>query len=545
MSSPTAAVLGEIGLPVPIRELAAKAWDVIVVGAGHNGLACAAYLAKAGRRVLVIESRARVGGACTIEEPFQDVRMSPCAYLAGLLHPLVVEELELPRRGFEWTPAVNGLFVPFLDGSSVQLWDDDAQCEAEVRRLAPGDVSGWNAMCAVVRRLRDTLRPGPRAGERWSGSSARDLWIGDAPTRSEIEERIGDDAEARAVLFDWSMAEMVEHYLTDERLQVALLGQGVIGTNASPFDAGTASIRFHHSSGRLGGMPGMWGYVKGGMGMVSFYFCDAAREAGAMVVSGVPVAEILPGEGVVLEGGERIAARVVVSNADPQRTLAMLGGAADAGWKQRVEQVPIEGCTVKLNVHLKELPNFTARPGTNEAHHYGQINAPLTKEEWKAGFAAAKRGELPEHLWCELYFQSVHDASVAPHGTQTMSVFAQYVPYEFAHGSWDERREEVRKLAMKSLARFCSNIGDGGVESAVIDAQVLGPPDIEQKVGLTGGHIFQGECLPQYMWDKRLSARTPMAGMYMCGACTHPGGSVIGINGRNAAMAVLTDMQTR
>jgi len=545
MSSPTAAVLGEIGLPVPIRELAAKAWDVIVVGAGHNGLACAAYLAKAGRRVLVIESRARVGGACTIEEPFQDVRMSPCAYLAGLLHPLVVEELELPRRGFEWTPAVNGLFVPFLDGSSVQLWDDDAQCEAEVRRLAPGDVSGWNAMCAVVRRLRDTLRPGPRAGERWNGSSARDLWIGDAPTRSEIEERIGDDAEARAVLFDWSMAEMVEHYLTDERLQVALLGQGVIGTNASPFDAGTASIRFHHSSGRLGGMPGMWGYVKGGMGMVSFYFCDAAREAGAMVVSGVPVAEILPGEGVVLEGGERIAARVVVSNADPRRTLAMLGGAADAGWKKRVEEVPIEGCTVKLNVHLKELPNFMARPGTNEAHHYGQINAPLTKEEWKAGYAAAKRGELPDHLWCELYFQSVHDASVAPHGTQTMSVFAQYVPYKFAHGSWDERREEVRKLAMKSLARFCSNIGDGGVESAVIDAQVLGPPDIEQKVGLTGGHIFQGECLPQYMWDKRLSARTPMAGMYMCGACTHPGGSVIGINGRNAAMAILTDMQKR
>jgi len=400
-------------------------------------------------------------------------------------------------------------------------------------------------MCAVVRRLRDTLRPGPRAGERWNGSSARDLWIGDAPTRSEIEERIGDDAEARAVLFDWSMGVMVAHCLTDERLQVALLGQGVIGTNASPFDAGTASIRFHHSSGRLGGMPGMWGYVKGGMGMVSFYFCDAAREAGAMVVSGVPVAEILPGEGVVLEGGERIAARVVVSNADPRRTLAMLGGAADAGWKKRVEEVPIEGCTVKLNVHLKELPNFMARPGTNEAHHYGQINAPLTKEEWKAGYAAAKRGELPEHLWCELYFQSVHDASVAPHGTQTMSVFAQYVPYKFAHGSWDERREEVRKLAMKSLARFCSNIGDGGVKSAVIDAQVLGPPDIEQKVGLTGGHIFQGECLPQYMWDKRLSARTPMAGMYMCGACTHPGGSVIGINGRNAAMAILTDMQTR
>ena len=532
MSSPTADVLGEIGLPLSIRELAAKRWDAIVIGAGHNGLACAAYLARARKSVLVIESRARVGGACTIEEPFPGVRMSPCAYLAGLLHPLVVNELDLPGRGFQWTPAVNGLFVPFLDETSIQLWDDDARCADEVRKLAPGDVDGWNSMCAVIRRLRDKLRP---AGER-------DLWIGDSPTREQIEETIGDDPEARALLFEWSMAEMLEHYLRDERLQIAMMGQGVIGTNASPFDPGTASIRFHHASGRLGGMPGMWGYVKGGMGMVSFYFCDAARDAGATVVSGVPVARIVPGEGVILESGEPIGATVVISNADPRRTLAMLGDRADSQWRERVEEIPIQGCTVKLNVHLRELPNFKARPGTNQAHHYGQINAPLTKEEWKAGYAAARRGELPEYLWCELYFQSVHDSSVVPHGEHTMSVFAQYVPYKFAHGTWDERRDEVRRLAMRSLRRFCSNIDEDGVDSAVIDAQVLGPPDIEQKVGLTGGHIFQGECLPPYMWSNRLSARTPMPGMYLCGACTHPGGSVIGINGRNAAMAVLKDI---
>jgi phytoene dehydrogenase-like protein len=535
MSSPTADTLGEIGVTVPIRELAATPWDAIVVGASHNGLACAAYLARAGQRVLVIESRARVGGACTIEEPFPGVRMSPCAYLAGLLHPLVVEELDLPRRGFQWTPAVNGLFVPFLDGSSIQLWDDDERCAAEVRALAPGDVAGWHAMSDVIRRLRDALRP----------AGANDLWLGDAPTREQIEERLGNDAEARSVLFDWSMAEFVdwsmaefvEEYLEDERLQIAYLGQGVIGTNASPFDAGTASIRLHHASGRLGGMPGMWGYVRGGMGMVSFYFCDAAREAGATVVSGVPVAEIVPGEGVRLEGGERIAARTIISNADPRQNLRLLGPAADSAWRARIEQVPIEGCTVKLNVHLRELPNFTARPGTNAPHHYGQINAPLSKDEWKAGFAAARRGELPDYIWCELYFQSVHDASVMPPGTHTMSVFAQYVPYSFTQGTWDSRRDEVRKLALNSLGRFCSNI-----DTAVIDAQVLGPPDIEQKVGLTGGHIFQGECLPPYMWANRLTARTPMPGLYLCGACTHPGGSVIGINGRNAAMAVLKDL---
>src|SRR6202453_1642536 len=453
--------------------------------------------------------------------------MSPCAYLAGVLHPLVLEELDLPGRGYRWTPAVNGLFVPFLDGASIQLWDDDEACEEEVRRFAPGDLSGWGAMNDVLRRLRDALRP----------AGMHDCWIGEAPTREQLEERIGDDHEARGVLFDWSMAEYVERYLIDERLQSAYLGQGVIGTNASPFDAGTASIRFHHSSGRLGGMAGMWGYVRGGMGMVSFYFCDAAREAGATVVSGVPVARILPGEGIELEGGELINARTVVSNADPRRTLQLLGTDVDEGWRKQVERVPIEGCTVKLNVHLRELPNFTARPGVNEPHHYGQINAPLTKEEWKAGFPAARRGELPDHLWCELYFQSAHDPSIVPAGEHTMSVFAQYVPYKFAQGNWDTCREQVRALAMKSLRRFCSNI-----DSAVIDVQVLGPPDIEKKVGLTGGHIFQGECLPQYMWADRLCSRTPMRGVYLCGAATHPGGSVIGIHGRNAAMAVLKDV---
>ena len=341
-----------------------------------------------------------------------------------------------------------------------------------------------------------------------------------------------------SLLFDWSMAEFVERYLEDERLQVAYLGQGVIGTNASPFDKGTASIRFHHASGRLGGMPGMWGYVRGGMGMVSFYFCDAAREAGATVVSGVPVAQIIPGEGVRLEGGERIAARTVISNADPRRTLRLLGEAADrdvAGAHRAGSHRGLHGEAQRASARAAELHGApghrTSRTTTDRSMRRSR------KTSGRRATRRRARGELPEHLWCELYFQSVHDASVAPAGTHTMSVFAQYVPYKFAEGDWDSRRDEVRKLALKSLGRFCSNI-----DTAVIDAQVLGPPDIEKKVGLTGGHIFQGECLPPYMWDKRLTARTPMPGFYLCGACTHPGGSVIGVNGRNAAMAVLKDL---
>jgi phytoene dehydrogenase-like protein len=188
-------------------------------------------------------------------------------------------------------------------------------------------------------------------------------------------------------------------------------------------------------------------------------------------------------------------------------------------------------------VLLSELPNLLSRPGTDQPHHYGQINAPLTHSEWKSGFAAARKGELPERLWCELYFQSAADSSVAPPGQHTMSVFAQYVPYTFAAGSWDEHRERVRTLVFKSIGRYCSNI-----PAAIIDCQVLGPPDIEQRVGLTGGHIFQGECLPGNMWSRRFAARTGMPGVYLCGACTHPGGSVIAINGRNAAMAVLRDV---
>jgi phytoene dehydrogenase-like protein len=211
-------------------------------------------------------------------------------------------------------------------------------------------------------------------------------------------------------------------------------------------------------------------------------------------------------------------------------------GSADTSWRKQVESVPIEGCTLKLNIWLRELPNFRARPGRCEPHHFGQINTPLTKQEWKDGYARARSGQLPDHLWTELYFQSVHDRSVAPEGTHTMSVFSQYVPYTFAEGNWDQHREAAKNRALAALARFCSNIPD-----AVIEAEALGPPDIEKKVGLTGGHIFQGECLPPYMWSNRLSYRTPMHGIYLCGACTHPGGSVIAINGRNAAMAVLGD----
>ncbi len=330
------------------------------------------------------------------------------------------------------------------------------------------------------------------------------------------------------------MAEFVEQYLTDERLQTALLGQGIIGTNASPYDPGTASIHFHHASGHMEGHAGTWGYVSGGMGMVSFLICDAAQEAGAVIATGVPVSQILPGEGVLLQSGERIFASIVISNADPRTTLKLLDKSADPNWQTQVEAVPMTGCTVKLNVALGELPNFNARPGTRQPHHFGQVNTPLSKAEWRTACQTARKGHLPKRLWTELYFQSAYDPSVAPKNKHVMSVFAQYVPYHFAQGNWDMRRQEVADLALASIGKFCSNI-----PTAVEHIEIMGPPDIERKVGLHGGHIFQGDCLPDLMWNNRLSYETPMTGVYLCGAGTFPGGSVIGINGRNAALSVL------
>jgi phytoene dehydrogenase-like protein len=517
-------VLGRVGRPEGIDELARRAWDVVVVGAGHNGLTAAAYLARAGRRVLVLEARDRIGGACTLEETWPGYRVSPCAYLAGLLHPLVIEELGLRQRGFRWIPADGGLFVPFEDGSSVQLWEDEDRCLDEVARLAPGDVAGYRAMSALVRRVVDQLRP----------PDERDVWLGRAPTRDELAERVEHDPDALGLLFEWSQAELLERYLDDPRLRSALLGQGVIGTNASPFDAGTASIHLHHSSGHIDpARPGTWGYVQGGMGTVSFLLHDAAVDAGAVVAAGVPVAGIVPSDGVVLDDGTAIHAPVVVANADPQVTLRLLGEHADPDWRAQVEAVPTLGCTVKVTLALDHPPDFVARPSRDDDHHQAQINTPLTDQQWRDGFAAASRGELPELLWTEDYLQTAFDPSIAPPGKHLLSVFAQYVPYDL-DGGWDARRDEVGRLAIASIARFCT-----GFEDSVEHLEVLGPPDIEREVGLTGGHIFQGECLPAHMWDRRLSPRTPMPGVFLCGAGTYPGGSVMAVNGRNAAVEVL------
>lgn len=495
-------------------------WDAVVVGAGHNGLAAAAYLGKAGKRVLVVERRDRIGGAATLEEMWPGYVVSPCAYLAGLFGERVIDDLDLRRHGLDIVMGDPSYFVPFSDGSALTVWADDEATFASIRSFAPDQVDGWVARNALFDRIRDAIRP----------PDARDLWLDPAPTREKVERRLAGDEIALATMFTDSQVENLRRFYTDERMVAAYAGQGIIGTNASPFDPGTAFVDFHHSSGRQEGVPGEWGFVMGGMGAVSVALARAAEEAGVVIVTGTEVSSIRPGEGVTLTNGDSIEASVVVVNADPYRAAAMLN---DAAFAAAVEAVPTRSATVKVTYALSGLPDFGAAHATR-----AQVEIVRSVELMHESYLAARDGRISDEIWCELYFQTPYDPSIAPPGRHVLSAFCQYVPYEWADGrSWDEHRGEVGKVVTRSIERFAPGFGD-----LVDGIHVQGPPDIEATIGLTGGHIFQGEILPRYMWDRRLPYRTGVPGVYLCGAATHPGGSVIGINGRNAAMTVLEDL---
>jgi phytoene dehydrogenase-like protein len=523
-----AARLGEVGLPAPVKELAARHWDAVVVGGGHNGLTAAAYLARAGEQVLVLERRERLGGACTLERPFPDERfvVSPCAYVVGLLDEVVIRELGLRERGFECYVADPNLWVPFDDGSSFAQWLDDERTQAglEALEVSRSDIDGYWA----YEELFDAIRRKLRTGER-------DTWFGDSPTRAEVEEMLDGDRTMIDVVFNASMQEVLDDHIDDQRLKDALFGQGIIAAYGGPKDAGTASIKLMHYQGDLDGRGPVWGYVKGGMGMVSFAIADAAREAGAQLACGVPVAEIVPGEGVRLEDGTLIRARTVVCNADPKVTLRLLDGQYVPGdYRARLEAWKVRSPVVKFNAALSALPEWTAAPGESWPAR-ATIDVTGGLDDAQRAFEACERGE-PAVAFGEIYIQTGYDPTPAPDGAHLLSVFGQYAPYDLAEGTWDSRREEVARDFIALIDRFAPGFADH-----LLAYEVLGPPDIEARIGLTGGNIFQGEVTPDQMWDKRLTPRTPVDGLYLCGAATHPGGSVIALNGRNAAMAVLAD----
>ena len=337
------------------------------------------------------------------------------------------------------------------------------------------------------------------------------------------------------VVFEASIAEVLDEYMDDQRLKDALFGQGIIGAWAGPHDKGTASIKLMHYQGDLEGGGPIWGYVRGGMGMISFAIADAAQEAGATLAAGVPVAEIVPEEGVRLEDGTLIRATTVVCNADPKVALRLLGDEAPTELRDRLEAWQLRSPVVKFNAALDRLPNWTAAPGEDFPAR-GTVDVTTGVDEAQRAFERCAAGEAAVGFG-EIYVQTVHDPTPAPPGRHLLSVFGQYAPYEF---DWDNRRDEVARQFIDLISAFAPDF-----EDCLAYHEVLGPPDIEQRIGLTGGNIFQGETMPDQMWEHRLPSRTSLPGLYFCGAATHPAGSVIALNGRNAAMAVLEDAQVR
>jgi phytoene dehydrogenase-like protein len=495
-------------------------YDVLVIGAGHNGLVAAAYLARAGRSVALFERAGRAGGAAVTLEVWPGWQVSAASYVCSLLHPRIIAELELGAYGYHAYPKDPASFTPLLDGRSLLLGRDDDANAREIAAFDPRDVAGFAAFEREAVRL---------------GSLLADAF--DAPDDPAAHVSAADLATLHG-----SAAEFVERFVRTPVLQATLATDGLIGTNAGPRDAGTAYVLAHHYAGRALGEQGAWGYVRGGMGSISRALESVARAAGARLELDAPVARILTergrARGLVLADGREFFADTVLSNADPLTTFGSLLDERErtpelsaklAGWR-------CEGVSLKMNLALGELPDFTVRPGTQvQAHHRATIHVAPSLDYLQAAYADAQRDGVSAAPMLECFIQTPTDPDLAPPGKHLLSIFAQYFPYHRSDRPWDERaREAAGDAIVATLARYAPNL-----PAAIEARQILAPPDLEREFGLRFGHIFHGELLPGQILGDRFATRTGIEGLYLCGSGAFPGGCVSGIPGLRAAELVL------
>lgn len=498
-------------------------YDAIVIGAGHNGLACAALLAKAGLSVAVFERCCAIGGAAVSDtREWPGYTLSTASYVCSLLDPWLVDQLDLRARGFDFYRKDPYAFTPLPDGRSLLLGSDAAANAREIAAFDPNDVAGFEAYGARVERL---------------GRALFDSFSDPEPQF----DRFDDDTQ---MLLRGSAAELVEQYVSTPVLAAELVNDGLIGTNLGPRNPGTGYVLAHHLAGRVLGIQGAWAFVRGGMGGVSQALADAARAYGAHIYVDAPVARILTyagrAIGVVLDDGREIPARTIASNAHPRTTfLDLLDPASlDPAFAAKVRGWKTVGASLKLNLALGELPNFAARPGTDPApHHRATIHVAPTVDYLQQAYQDAVDGGESREPLIECFLQTPTDSSLAPPGKHILSVFAQYFPYDRPDGWSSAKREAAADKIVAILARYAPNLGN-----AIECRQVLAPPDLERSFGLVGGHIFHGELLPGQIYEDRFATRTPVANLYLCGSGAHPGGCVSGFPGKRAAAAMTYDL---
>jgi phytoene dehydrogenase-like protein len=509
--------------------------DVAVIGAGHNGLVAAAYLGRAGQRVCVLERREIVGGACVTEEFHPGFRTSTFSYATSLLHPRIIEDLALRRHGLHLIAKNPTYFVPFPDGDHLFLWAETEKSQEEIARFSPKDAAAY-----------------PRFLQFWDDAAW--LWdetiLSPPPSQADLGRMANtpEREEHLRRLLTLSIADLLDLYFVDDRVKAVLSTSGIIGSGLGVRTPGSAWVWYLHNMGMALGSRGRWGYARGGQGSVTGAIAAAAREAGVEIRTGVEVARVLVEHdrvaGVVLSGGEEVRAPVVLSNADPKRTFLTLVEPRDLPeeFRERVGQIRMNGVSFKLNLALAELPNYRAHPGVAPGpQHQATMNVAPSLGYLEAAWRDAQDGRTSRAPWIEAYIATTLDDSLAPPGRHIMSIFAQYAPYHLIGGDWERERDRFADRCIATMAEYAPNL-----PGAILARDALSPVEIERRLGLTGGHIFQGEYTPDQLFAARplighSRYRTPLPGLYLCGAGAHPGGCVMGAPGYNAAHTVLAD----